>query len=207
MAAIIVNEVSYENAVLKLDEDSRGWLVNAIPDRVATSFAAAAEVVFIVDFHRPLSRLDADLYKTLPTPWLTFVVEDDIIGGWARLRSTGIVASRRAEQAWQYGHARRLELGQSPEERCRDLLFGPFGPKAWSPKRLAVVLSFDGIEDHLVQAMKEVEGIVFVVEDGNRAPKIDPDNFDMRFPKDKLLGIVNALMALRKAYWTTPRGN
>ncbi|KQU89539.1 hypothetical protein ASD00_27255 [Ensifer sp. Root31] len=193
--------------MLELDEDSRSWLVNAIPDRVATSFAAAAEVVFIADFHRPVSHLDADLYKTFPNPWLTFVGEDDIIGGWARLRSTGIVASHSAEQAWQYGHARGLEPGQSPEKRCRYLLFGPFGAKAWPPKRLAVVLSFEGIEHHLVRAVKEVAGIVFLVEDGNGAPKIDPDNFDMRFPSDKLVDIVNALMALRKAYGTTARGN
>ena len=201
MAAIIDKE-RYAKALSQLDEDARSWVENAIPDAIAEHFVAATQVALCTDFHRPVRPEDAKLYNrnTDASVWLTFVTPPDIDNGWTCLGNPISVCCLRTEFQWQYGELRRVP-GSTIEERCRYYFSGEHPEGGF-----VMLLSFDGIQKELVEAVKNAGGMTIVVEDQQPKAKelIDPDNYDMRCPANILQDILKSLEALRQAYQTRP---
>ncbi|KSV60791.1 hypothetical protein N183_37490 [Sinorhizobium sp. Sb3] len=203
MAAIVVDEKRYADALSHLDEDARSWVEHAIPDAIAERFAAAAQIVLCADFHRPVRSEDAELYSrnTYAPVWLTFVTPGDMDRGWSRLGNPTGVCCHHTEYLWNRGELQRIP-GSTIEERCRHLCPSQQAPKG----HFVILLSFDGIQKELVEAVKDLGGVTIVVEDKQREAKdlIDPDNYDMRCPADIQQDILESLFALRRAYQTRP---
>ena len=196
----------YEIALDRLDQDNRGWMDNAIPDRLAEAFAKANHLFCIADYHRPLRAEDANWFKTKsnPTFQMAFVMEEDkgrtsILGKAA----PAFIGCHDRPGDWvEMGRVVTYENDLSTETRWKEHCEKhclQTGCDANDPTHIVLLLSFEGINEVLIKSVKEMGGFVIVVED---ADKIHPDNFDLRINSERLPHIFGALTNLRSVYQT-----